>query len=186
MPTFHGGPGRAAASLQVTAGVAQPACPELEFWRELRKQSLPDKSEADNYEVSDKEDSDVEEPDRSYKHIPAWSSDLAKVAEMVLGQAEVDPDSIFGPVPHCDLEAIFPDRLYVNMKAINPRRRRGSSCQWLHDRLSSEEIIKYRAKMGQKRRWSVLCKQISQNTRAARAAAPAAGSGTARPASRRS
>lgn len=162
VPSFTGRP-CAVADTSKVADVAQTV-PALEPWRVLRQHTrLSTKRVEDNYEISDKESSDAEEPDRSHKHVPAWSADLSKVADMVLTQAEVDPDSIFGPVPHCDLEQIFPDCFYVHAKTINPKRPRGSSCQWLHDRLSNHEITKYRQKMGQRRRWSVLCRSLVTN-----------------------
>lgn len=116
----------------------------------------------DTYEISDKEDSGDEEAvvraeaARERKHVPAWVEGFDKV---VVEQAKegVDPDTIFGGrVPHCNVDTIFPDSLYRQLKHTNPRRRRGSSCLWMRDRLRSSEVHNYREKMGQNRRWSVL------------------------------
>lgn len=122
---------------------------------------LSPKKLEDNYEISDKEETDDEaeerpEPDRSKKHKPAWCAEKS-VEELCAAQGACDPDSIFGfRVPKCDLEEIFPDVVYKKQKKLQPRRRRGSSALWYRDRLSRSEIINYRDKMGQVRRWSLL------------------------------
>lgn len=143
--------------------LAALAPPAPEPWQVLRElPPLPPKNSEDNYEISDHEDSDDEadrpEPDRSKKHVPSWA---VVYSEDVVKQGTVDPDSIFGVcVPSCDLEVIFPDSLYLNAKRNsvnpNPKRKRGSSCMWMRDRLSRHEINEYRRKMGQLRRWSML------------------------------
>lgn len=105
----------------------------------------------DNYEVSDKEDSDAEEPDRSKKHVPTWSKNYL---EVVAKQSNIDPDTIFGcRVPRCDLEAIFSDDDYRRFAKDRPQRKRGSSGEWLRDRLSKAEIGEYNRKMGYQRGW---------------------------------
>lgn len=144
----------------VPAFQAQPEEPEP--WEILRKTVLPPKNPDDDYEISDKEDSadELEEPDRSDKHVPAWSLDYSV---KLTAQENVDPDTIFGSkVPICDLDMIFPDALYREWGCAPPRRKRGSSCLWHKDRLSRSEIVAYRRKMGHQRRWSVLTKTIKQ------------------------
>jgi len=144
----------------VPAFQAQPAQPEP--WETIRKTPLPPKNLEDDYEISDKEDSadELEEPDRSDKHVPTWSLDYS---EQLAVQESVDPDTIFGPkVPICNLDMIFPDALYREKGCAPPRRKRGSSCLWHKDRLSRSEITAYRQKMGHSRRWSILHKSIKQ------------------------
>lgn len=127
--------------------------PELEPWLKLRQMQVPPQNPEDNYEISDKgEDSDVDEPDRSEKHVPEWSF---QYLELITKQTNIDPDTIFGNrVPECDLEAIFSDALYLSCKFERPKRRRGSSGEWKKDRLSRSEITDYKHKMGHMRRWS--------------------------------
>merc|ERR1719245_1244002 len=92
------------------------------------------------------------------KPIPAWCADYKQALSL---QEGVDPDSIFSSrVPFCDIDAIFPDALYREHRRQPPKRKRGSSCQWHKDRLSRTEIARYRAKMGQQRRWSSLRKKV--------------------------
>lgn len=134
---------------------------ELEPWQVLRLKPLPAKKPEDNYEISDKEDTDDEVDDedhRSMKPIPQW---CVNYKEALAAQEAVDPDTIFTPrVPHCDIDTIFPDVLYRD-RGIKPlRRKRGSSCQWQKDRLSRTEIARYRAKMGLVKRWSCLKKKV--------------------------
>lgn len=128
------------------------APPEPEPWQLLRRIKLPPPSEKDNYEISDKgEDSEAEEPDRTMKHIPAWSSNYLQLLD---AQANIDPDTIFGSkVPICDLEAIFSDQDYMKFQKERPRRRRGSSAEWGGDRLGRHEIGEYKRKMGHQKRW---------------------------------
>eukprot|EP00929_Paragymnodinium_shiwhaense_P104885 TRINITY_DN6968_c0_g1_i1.p1 TRINITY_DN6968_c0_g1~~TRINITY_DN6968_c0_g1_i1.p1 ORF type:complete len:464 (+),score=143.66 TRINITY_DN6968_c0_g1_i1:202-1593(+) len=157
-----------------------------EAWEVLRKMSLPPQKPEDTYEVSDKEDSGDEEAvmrseeARRRKKVPSWCDAFEKLAN---DQAGVDPDTIFGSrVPTCDLDSIFPDSLYKARGRINPRRRRGSSQLWGRDRLQVSEVIAYRQKMQQTRRWSSLMRQkqfiAPKRTAAARAAAAEAGGAT--------
>merc|ERR1712039_192300 len=107
------------------------------------------------------------EPDRSHKHVPSWSGNWS---EQLAKQENVDPDSIFASqVPTCNIDLIFPDALYKECGAQPTRRKRGSSCMWDKDRLRKSEVVAYRQKMGQQRRWSVLHKNM-RNKLIARAA----------------
>lgn len=139
---------------KVVAAVPEP-------WQRLRQAPLPPRRPEDNYEISEKGDSadeGTDERDDGDKHIPAWSADYGQA---IAAQEGVDPDSIFGVgVPHCDLDAIFPDILYRAGGRAPPRRKRGSSCQWAKDRLRRSEIGAYRLKMGQQKRWSALNKSL--------------------------
>lgn len=141
----------------------KPPPRQLEAMELLRQVALPPQNPDDTYEVSDKEDSSDEaaveaaEQARKRKKIPPWCDGFERLA---IEQAAVDPDTIFGSrVPACDLDSIFPDRLYKSRGCMNPRRRRGSSQLWSKDRLQHEEVVAYRQKMRQTRRWSSLMKQ---------------------------
>jgi len=125
-----------------------------EPWRSLLETKLPPPREEDNYELSDKgEDSEAEEPDRSHKHVPAWSKQYLQLLER---QLQTDPDTIFGcRVPKVDLEVIFRDEDYRRVQKERPKRRRGSSGNWGQDRLSRAEVAEYKKKMGQFKRWEM-------------------------------
>lgn len=127
----------------------------------LRRVPLGPKIPEENYEISDKEeDSDMEDEDREEKAIPAWCE---AYHEQLAQQENVDPDSIFGTkVPVCNLDLIFTDELYRARGCPAPRRKRGSSCLWHKDRLRLSEVSAYRAKMGHRRRWSVLNKSLKK------------------------
>mmetsp|Transcript_133212 Transcript_133212/g.242508 ORF Transcript_133212/g.242508 Transcript_133212/m.242508 type:complete len:207 (+) Transcript_133212:174-794(+) len=118
------------------------------------------KSPSDNYDLSDYEE-DVSgkriEPNRKGKRVPAWS---LKYKELTNAQADLDPESIFGSrVPRCDLDLIFPDRLYREQMGWVPvKRKRGDSGQWFKDRLTRTEISAYKRRTGQTRIWSKLRK----------------------------
>jgi len=115
------------------------------------------KNTEDNYDISDYEEDFAGkriEPDRTGKLVPTW---CANFAETCRAQAEINPDSIFGTsVPQCDLEVIFPDKLYIGRTSDRPKRRRGSSCRWGPDKLTKNEVSAYAGKMGQKRPWTAL------------------------------
>lgn len=116
------------------------------------------KREEDNYEISDleeDEDGNRIEPDRQCKRVPSWCTNYSTLAT---SQADIDPDSIFGSrMPLCDLDSIFPDRLYRSLHPGQPRqRKRGSSCHWFRDALTPHEIHAYTVKMGQSRAWSTV------------------------------
>ncbi|CAK9082927.1 INCENP_ARK-bind domain-containing protein [Durusdinium trenchii] len=125
--------------------------PEPEPWLVLREMQLPPKKAEENYEISDKgSDSEVED-ERGHKLVPEWS---LKYLELLQAQSDIDADTIFGTrVPTCDLEEVFKDSDYMKFQAERPPRRRGSSGEWRHDRLSREEISAYKRKTGQLKRW---------------------------------
>jgi len=93
---------------------------------------------SDNYEMTDGEDEEIDgyAKKRRKKAVPEWCS---RYVQDVVSQANVDPDSIFGTAPICDLEQMF-----------GKRRRfgRGSSCDWTMDKLSSDEVLAYKEAVG--------------------------------------
>ena len=111
---------------------------------------LGPKFSEDQYEVTDKDTDSENEPSpntRSKKHIPAWCTNWRQKA---IAQIAVDPESIFGvTVPKCDLEVIFAEKNYRGMGLSRPKRVRGSSGNWTFDKLTQEEVDRYRAKLGQ-------------------------------------
>lgn len=123
---------------------------------QLRRMVLPPKRAEDNYEISEHgSDSEAEdkadEPDRRSKHVPKW---CGSYLQDLLGQSDVDPDSIFGSkVPRCVLEDIFGDELYQQAGKNRPKRHRGSSGDWRKDRLGRHEVRDYKQRMGQVRNW---------------------------------
>lgn len=122
----------------------------------LKQIHLPPKKDEDNYEISDGADSDVEDRydrDRSGKAIPIWCDTYLDV---LATQADLDPDSIFGRVPHCSLEDVFSEAGYKESGRSRPKRARGSSGDWRRDKLRFDEIRDYKAKMGQTKSWDAL------------------------------
>lgn len=125
--------------------------PEAEPWQVLRQMPLPPKKAEENYEISDKGSDSEAEDDTNTKPVPDWS---LKYLEMLQAQSDIDADTIFGSrVPKCDLEDVFKDSDYMKFQVDRPPRRRGSSGEWRHDRLSREEICAYKRKTGQLKRW---------------------------------
>lgn len=137
---------------------------ESEPWLKLREIKLPPPKPEDNYELSDKgEESDAEEPDRSHKHVPRWSS---QYLELIEKQADIDPDTIFGRrVPRCDLLVIFSDNLYQGCNKERPKRKRGSSGEWRQDRLTTQEVGEYKKKMGHAKSWMANAENLDSNRR---------------------
>eukprot|EP00913_Durusdinium_trenchii_P027596 g25884.t1 len=124
--------------------------PEPEPWLVLREMQLPPKKAEENYEISDKGSDSEAEDERGHKLVPEWS---LKYLELLQAQSDIDADTIFGTrVPTCDLEEVFKDSDYMKFQAERPPRRRGSSGEWRHDRLSREEISAYKRKTGQLKR----------------------------------
>jgi len=111
---------------------------------------LGPKFSEDQYEVTDKDTDSENEPSpntRSRKHIPAWCTNWRQKA---IAQIAVDPESIFGSsAPKCDLDVIFTEKNYRSMGLSRPKRVRGSSGNWTFDKLTQEEVDRYRAKLGQ-------------------------------------
>jgi len=123
---------------------------------DLRKIKLTKKNPEDNYALSDYDgDSEGEyaaerEKMRSKKTIPKWCE---KYLQLMQRQYDIDPDTIFGKVPRCVLDDMFPDVLYQQVRQKRPARRRGSSGDWRRDRLTRHEIRAYKQRTGQKRSW---------------------------------
>jgi hypothetical protein len=111
---------------------------------------LGPKHNADQYDITDKDTDSENEPSpntRAKKHIPSWCTNWRQKA---IAQIAVDPESIFGvTVPKCDLDVIFTEKNYRGMGLSRPARVRGSSGNWTFDKLTQEEVDRYRAKLGQ-------------------------------------
>jgi hypothetical protein len=91
---------------------------------------------SDNYELTDVEDDDGGTKKRRKKAVPEW---CFHYLNDVKSQASVDPDTVFGQAPICDLEEMFGQRR---------RFGRGSSCDWTLDKLSSDEVLAYKEAVG--------------------------------------
>lgn len=150
---FPGTPARKAGS----ADAASSAAKSLESWQILRQRPLPPPRSEDNYELSDQDadDSDMDEAReaarRAEKPIPRWCDDYL---ETLRRQGDMDPDTVFGGrVPQCSLDLVFPDELYKKIGKSRPKRARGSSGDWRRDRLTPQEIVHYKRKMGQTKGW---------------------------------
>jgi hypothetical protein len=94
----------------------------------------------DSYPISPYCTSDSEEDEeRQNKMIPNWARGDALVPQLK-AQSYVDPDDIFpNPSLTCSLGKIF-------KKSTRDRRR--SSSNWAHDRLTLQEELSYKQKMG--------------------------------------
>lgn len=79
------------------------------------------------------EHSDEEEERRKHKQIPRWAQGrkLSTAA-----RAQADPDEVFVNVPTCDLREVF-----GNGRRF---RARTSSANWARDRVTSQEMMKFR------------------------------------------
>lgn len=123
---------------------------------EIRAMTLPPKKPEDNYAISeyggDSEGEDAAERDkmRQKKAVPKWCEDYFSGVQQQQG---IDPDSIFGRVPRCVMDDVFPESLYQQVGRKRPARRRGSSGDWKRDRLTRNEIRSYKQRMGQQRSW---------------------------------
>ena len=111
---------------------------------------LVPKNKEDQYDITDK-DTDSEDEmtpnTRAKKHVPAWCVNWRQKA---IAQIALDPESIFGvTVPKCDLDVVFTEENYRRMGISRPKRQRGSSGNWAFDKLTQEEVDRYRAKCGQ-------------------------------------
>jgi len=130
-------------------------------WARLRHVQAPLARPEDEYEISEPEDEDAEdyrEKDRSSKHVPKWCENYHMELQ---AKADIDPDSVFGMVPHCNLEEIFTDSCYQQVKVKRPQRKRGSSGDWRKDNLEFLEIKDYKSRMGHMKTWEA---GLSQQT----------------------
>ena len=111
---------------------------------------LGPKQNDEQYEITDKDtdsENELSPNSRAKKHIPSWCINWRQKA---IAQIAVDPESIFGvTVPKCDLDVIFTEKNYRSMGLSRPKRVRGSSGNWTFDKLTQEEVDRYRAKLGQ-------------------------------------
>lgn len=125
--------------------------------RPTQKQGAPSAGakvdDENNYAMSDHADSESDFSDSENddaagttahgKKIPAWAFPAALQAALTAqyGENAADPDSIFPSVSTCKLEDIFP----VKKKRF---RQRTSSGNWLSDKLTRDEVSRYRRDMG--------------------------------------
>lgn len=94
----------------------------------------------ESYPISPYCSSDSEDDDRPQKQIPRWARGDALVPQLK-AQSYVDPDDIFpNPSLTCSLGKIFAKK--------SDRDRRRSSSNWTHDRLTLQEELSYKQKMG--------------------------------------
>jgi hypothetical protein len=111
---------------------------------------LGPKTVIDQYEITDKDtdsENELSPASRAKKHVPSWCVNWRQKA---IAQIAVDPESIFGvTVPKCDLDVIFTEKNYRDMGLSRPKRVRGSSGNWTFDKLTQDEVDRYRAKLGQ-------------------------------------
>jgi Inner centromere protein, ARK binding region len=112
----------------------------------IKKGQFNPKSQEDNYDMSDREDNsdDDDEDDANNKDIPAWAKGpaLENAIRAQFGASQKkNPDLLFGEVNTCNLEEIFQakKKRYMN---------RSSSGNWVGDKLTQEEVLKYAADMG--------------------------------------
>lgn len=71
----------------------------------------------------------------------------------------MDPDSVFGVrVSPVDLNALFPANLYRSLAMPVAKKRRRNSCAGLL--LRDCEVVAYASKMGHRKHWSALGKQL--------------------------
>jgi len=103
---------------------------------------------AENYEISEPDENDPNEKPKRTGKVPTWCNDWV---DQVSAQRHIDPDSIFGRAPMCDLIAIFGDNSRTNRFQ---RARRGSSGNWSNDKLAEREIAAYKNAVGQTERAS--------------------------------
>lgn len=122
----------------------------------LRQLPLPPAKPEEDYGLSDCEAMSDEEvlglsadQERSGKNVPAWCDNYLKD---LVSQAEVDPDCIFGgDVPACDLEYIFPKRLFDALHLVSERRDAWTEANWDAHGLCKDEVHAYKQRMGQMR-----------------------------------
>ncbi|CAJ1378057.1 unnamed protein product [Effrenium voratum] len=127
------------------------------LWHILRTKPLPPPKAEDNYEMSSA--GEIEQEDearelelaekRQFKHSPRWCDNYLN---LVQEQGNWDADTVFGQVPPCDLDEVFPDSLYKELSTERRyKKRRGSSGHWGKDRLKSREVDIYKSKLGQRK-----------------------------------
>ena len=105
----------------------------------------------DNYEISDKEESDddgdsdseASESSKRKKLIPSWAQKgqlLPALENQFCQDAQhyVDPDELFGEVETCDLKEIF------GSPRKGKYKRRASTGNWTNDRVTVAEKLAYR------------------------------------------
>ena len=112
------------------------------------------KNPADNYEISDREDSSDDDYDSDGGHkvakkVPDWAKGpaLREALEAQFNRKQkLDPDSIFPEVNTCDLDEIF--KSFQGQAKKRSYRQRQSTGNWKRDALTSAEKLRYKAEMG--------------------------------------
>ena len=149
-PSAISAPAKAAAGSKPSAApVAQPvAAPRADAGGSPDPKDDSNASTEVQYEISpyksaSDSDSDEEDECRSRKPIPGWAMTHNLVASLK-AQEHVDPDEIFQQkhVKTCNLEDMFRD---VTGKSYS---RRGSTGNWIEDRVTWQEEIAYKKSMG--------------------------------------
>ncbi|OLP89587.1 Calcium/calmodulin-dependent protein kinase type 1 [Symbiodinium microadriaticum] len=77
---------------------------------------------------------------------PQWAGDYL---EAVQKQATLDPDTIFGTVPPCDMQELFPDALFLEV-GLKPAKRFKSTTELS---IFPDEVMDYKRKMGHTKSW---------------------------------
>ncbi|GBG76768.1 hypothetical protein CBR_g22984 [Chara braunii] len=118
---------------------ARPGAPETRMPVRASEEAVQ------SYEISPyrASDSDSEEDQPSSKCIPLWAR-RENLSQSLHAQVSVDPDHIFPAVETCSLEDVFKD----DGKKHRKYNKRKSSGNWLHDRLTTSEVISYKKGMG--------------------------------------
>lgn len=109
-----------------------------------------------SYEISpyksESESEEDEENPKPKKSIPQWAQSL-NVLRALQAQQHKDPDEIFQQkhIKTCNLEEMFHEVTAVASSGGNGKRshgRRGSSGNWIEDRVTWQEELAYKKNMG--------------------------------------
>jgi hypothetical protein len=110
-------------------------------------------------DTSSDEEDEEDSPARPRKPIPSWAQP-AKLLPALQAQARVDPDAIFsGRASTCNLVEVFagmpppppPDPAKASSSRVHKKHdytKRGSSGNWMSDRITLAEDVQYKKAMG--------------------------------------
>ena len=136
--TFSGTPNASATT--------RAAVPQTEPHSPVRNEA----ADVPQYDISpyrSDHDSDDGEP-RNQKTVPHWARKPQLTAQLT-AQQYTDPDEIF--MQHqktCSLDAVFAGSSKAGKKGDQSFNRRGSSGNWIQDRISWKEELNYKRAMG--------------------------------------